>query len=151
MPRKRPDEHPPCPHCGGRAHFSIGGSNINFECLWRQYNVEMGEHDPNDRMPRFTLDYMENFANWCLDQPPNFVYGVEGGDPATTASIKAANEPKLVKTTASPEEKPKKARKSRAKKRVEEPEDPSPFETLYLSEDDGEEEDAESLLTLATD
>lgn len=74
-PRKAATEHPPCPHCHGRIHFSMSGTAINAECLVRQYAVDKGlMSDPNGRLPVLTLEMMQDIYIWGigLATPPTY-------------------------------------------------------------------------------
>lgn len=74
-PRKAPTEHPECPHCHGRIHFSMSGTAINAECLTRQYAVDKGlMTDPNGRLPVLTLEMMKEIHDWgiSLSVPPTY-------------------------------------------------------------------------------
>lgn len=74
-PRKAATEHPECPHCHGRIHFSMSGTAINAECLTRQYAVDRGlMTDPNGRLPVLTLEMMKEIHDWgtSLSVPPTY-------------------------------------------------------------------------------
>lgn len=65
--RKDPSEHPACPHCGGKMHWNQAAATINFECLWRQYNLSTGAiTDPNERLPVFTDDDLNGLMDWAV-------------------------------------------------------------------------------------
>jgi hypothetical protein len=74
-PRKKVEEHPTCPHCGGRIHFNMGATAVNSECLNRQYSLDVGEMaNPNDRLPVMTLERMGAIFKWgkALATPPSY-------------------------------------------------------------------------------
>jgi hypothetical protein len=74
-PRKKVEEHPTCPHCGGRIHFNMGATAVNSECLNRQYSLDVGEMaNPNDRLPVMTLERMGAIFEWgkALTTPPSY-------------------------------------------------------------------------------
>jgi len=123
-PRKPPGFHPTCPACGGRAHFNMGATPINVECMWRQYCLSVGTiNDPSSRLPVLTAEKLvEELSPWIkqrLDEAKSsgttYEYGTiasSGGGYSTYSAkrrAEAAAKPK--------EEKPK---RSRAKKSISE-------------------------------
>lgn len=95
--RKAAEEHPSCPHCGGRVHWNNGGALVNFECLYRQFLMESGEiADPSSRLPIFTAEHLKSMGKWADGKKKSGVeltYGkmeAAGGGGATYSGIKAA-------------------------------------------------------------
>jgi hypothetical protein len=123
-PRKPAGYHPTCPACGGRAHFNMGATPINAECMWRQYCMSVGSiSDPSSRLPVMTAEkFVNELAPWVkqrLDYAKSdgttYEYGTiasSGGGYSTYSAkrrAEAAAQPK--------EEKPK---RTRAKKSISE-------------------------------
>lgn len=121
--RRSYDEAPHCPHCGGRLHMNLPVATVNFECLWRQYNVETGGmSNPDERLPAFTASDMDPFNEWIKARSRSrkkpLTYGKmdsAGGAAATYAMAKAASTSEEDKAAAKEAAKAAKAIKTGAK------------------------------------
>jgi hypothetical protein len=108
-PRAKPEEKPPCPHCGGAFHFSMPGGLQNTECIMRQFYVDNGTlENPYQRLPVFTLQDLKAAVEWADDLKQPISYGrmeSAAGGSGTWSSIKKAA------TAASGTATPKRAKK----------------------------------------
>jgi hypothetical protein len=78
-PRAKPEEKPPCPHCGGAFHFSMPGGLQNTECIMRQFYVDNGTlENPYQRLPVFTLQDLKAAVEWADDLKQPISYGPDG-------------------------------------------------------------------------
>lgn len=93
-PRAKPEEKPPCPHCGGAFHFSMPGGLQNTECIMRQFYVDQGViENPYQRLPVFTLEDIAAAVEWANDLKKPITYGrmeSAAGGSGTWSSIKKA-------------------------------------------------------------
>jgi hypothetical protein len=100
--RKKPEEHPPCPHCGGRIHWNDSGGKVNFECLFRQRLVEQGTitNPLTDRLPIATASDLADLGLWITAKQAAGTplrYGKmedAGGGAPTYAALRSPSKPK---------------------------------------------------------
>lgn len=119
--RRSYEETPHCPHCRGRMHMNLPVSTVNFECLWRQYNLTTHViESPEERLPAFNADDMEPFNEWIKTRSRSrkhpLTYGkmdAPDGGAATYAMAKAAS--KSDEDTAATTAKDAQARKANKK------------------------------------
>ena len=91
-PRKKPEERPPCPDCGGAVHFSMPGGLQNVECIMRQWYLDNEViKTPNDRLPLYGLDDLAEAVEWAKDLKDPITYGrmeSAAGGSGTYASLR---------------------------------------------------------------
>lgn len=121
--RKAPEEHPACPHCGGKMHWNAAGAAINMECLWRQYCLATGRMDsPYDRLPVFEEADMEPWTEWKNTRKKSrknpLAYGkmaTASGEVATYSALRAKQKAESAEDTAKAVTGGKKAKAGRPK------------------------------------
>ncbi len=107
-PRKAPEDHPTCPHCGAKMHWNQAGATINFECLWRQYSIATNRIDsPNDRLPLFSDEDIAPFGEWVATRKKSrknpLAYGkmpAANGLASTYAALRTATKAESAEATA---------------------------------------------------
>ena len=75
--RKKPEEKPPCAHCGAPMHFNEGITSVNAKCIMMQYAVDKGlVTDPlHQKAPALTHENWDEVGDWIKSLATPITYG----------------------------------------------------------------------------